>query len=146
MTSSSSYPRLQLHLVALAFCAITLDASKAGKSTNRDVSHPLAPVRVDTDTTTARHGAHRHAEVEPSPINGLGVAIGGGGPAAEAAEVSARGSGLRGVQVTLSNTALPTDTQGHPLRTGEVDVLDNHQRDGYATFNPQYSPISNACC
>lgn len=35
------------------------------------------------------------------------------------------------VNVTLSNTFLPKDTDGRQLQTGELQVFDNHNRDGY---------------
>ena len=35
------------------------------------------------------------------------------------------------VTVTLSNTQLPKDTHGSLLQTGELQVFDNHKRDGY---------------
>ena len=34
-------------------------------------------------------------------------------------------------KVTLSNTELPRDTAGKPLETGELQIFDNHARDGY---------------
>jgi hypothetical protein len=36
-----------------------------------------------------------------------------------------------GVKVTLSNTQLPHDTDGKTLETGELQIFDNHERDGY---------------
>lgn len=35
------------------------------------------------------------------------------------------------VNVTLSNTFLPKDTDGRLLQTEELQVFDNHNRDGY---------------
>jgi hypothetical protein len=48
----------------------------------------------------------------------------------------------RAARVTLSNTQLPTDTEGRSLLTGEIGFLDNVPRDGY-----YYAYESNwGCC
>ena len=46
------------------------------------------------------------------------------------------------ITVTLDNTRLPLDTAGQPLKTGEIQVYDNHKVDGH-----WYVYISNwGCC
>lgn len=52
-------------------------------------------------------------------------------PAASAAWLGLWSMSVAAVEVTLDNTRLPLDTDGNTLLTGEVQVFDNHDRDGY---------------